>query len=107
VHQQLLHLLNVPVALVMHESIITYIKNYSTTPLTETEIEVIKDVFVPKKIRKRPPLRERIEDVPVLAYHFINIYNRKSGKRVTGLSDKVLKNMIAYSWPEIFVNLKT
>ena len=37
----------------MHESLITYIKKYSTTPLTETEIETIEDVFVPKKIRKR------------------------------------------------------
>jgi CRP-like cAMP-binding protein len=37
----------------MHESLITYIKNHSTTPLTETDIEVIEDVFVPKKIRKR------------------------------------------------------
>ena len=37
----------------MHESLITYIKNHSVTPLTETDIEVIKEVFVPKKIRKR------------------------------------------------------
>ena len=37
----------------MHESIITYIEKYSEIPLTETEIEVIKEVFVPKKIRKR------------------------------------------------------
>jgi CRP-like cAMP-binding protein len=37
----------------MHESLITYIKNHSTTPLSETDIEVIKDVFIPKKFRKR------------------------------------------------------
>lgn len=46
-----------------------------------------------------PPLRERIEDIPVLADHFINIYNRKSGKKIEGLSDKALRNMMAYSWP--------
>ena len=46
-----------------------------------------------------PPLRERIEDIPVLASHFINYYNRKAGKKITGLSDKVLKNMMAYHWP--------
>jgi DNA-binding NtrC family response regulator len=46
-----------------------------------------------------PPLRERIEDISPLAHHFINIYNRKSGKKITGLSDKVLKSMMAYSWP--------
>jgi CRP-like cAMP-binding protein len=37
----------------MHESLITYIKKHSTTPLTETEIEVIKEVCTPKKLRKR------------------------------------------------------
>ena len=46
-----------------------------------------------------PSLWERIEDIPSLTNHFINIYNRKTGKRITGLSDKVLKNMMAYSWP--------
>ncbi|HMK26238.1 MAG TPA: Crp/Fnr family transcriptional regulator [Chitinophagaceae bacterium] len=37
----------------MHDSLIQYIKDHSVTPLTESEIEVIKDVFVPKRIRKR------------------------------------------------------
>jgi transcriptional regulator with GAF, ATPase, and Fis domain len=46
-----------------------------------------------------PSLRDRSEDIPALAHHFINIYNRKSGKKITGLSDKVLKNMMAYNWP--------
>jgi len=46
-----------------------------------------------------PPLRERIDDIPALSHHFINIYNRKSGKKITGLSDKVLKHLMGYSWP--------
>ena len=46
-----------------------------------------------------PPWRERTEDLPALANHFINYYNRKAGKKITGLSDKVLKNMTAYHWP--------
>ena len=46
-----------------------------------------------------PPLRERIEDIPALAYHFINIYNRKSGKRITELSENVLKSLMSYDWP--------
>ena len=37
----------------MHESLIAYIKSHSNTPLTEANIKAIKDVFVPKKIRKR------------------------------------------------------
>jgi transcriptional regulator with GAF, ATPase, and Fis domain len=46
-----------------------------------------------------PSLRERIDDIPALAHHFIAIYNRKAGKKITGLSDKVLKNMMDYHWP--------
>jgi transcriptional regulator with GAF, ATPase, and Fis domain len=46
-----------------------------------------------------PPLRERTEDIPTLVHHFINIYNRKAGKKITGLSDKVLKSMTEYNWP--------
>jgi CRP-like cAMP-binding protein len=36
----------------MHEKLITYIKKYSAIPLSEAEIEVINEVFVPQKIRK-------------------------------------------------------
>ncbi len=36
----------------MHQSLIAYIKDHSTTPLTETDIAVIEEVFAPKKIRK-------------------------------------------------------
>jgi DNA-binding NtrC family response regulator len=46
-----------------------------------------------------PPLRERKEDIPALVHHFLTTYNRKSGKKITGLSEKALKNMMAYSWP--------
>jgi DNA-binding NtrC family response regulator len=46
-----------------------------------------------------PALRERKEDIPLLAAHFIHYFNRKAGKKVAGLSDKVVKNMAAYDWP--------
>jgi len=46
-----------------------------------------------------PSLRERTEDIPALANHFINYYNRKAGKKIIGLSDKVLRNMTGYNWP--------
>jgi len=46
-----------------------------------------------------PPLRERKEDIPALAYHFMNYYNRKAGKKISGLSDGVLNKMMTYSWP--------
>ena len=37
----------------MHESLIKHIGSYSTTPLTRSEVELIKNTFIPKKIRKR------------------------------------------------------
>src|SRR3989442_15121277 len=37
----------------MHESLIRYINSYISTPLTDSEVELIKNTFVPKKIRKR------------------------------------------------------
>jgi CRP-like cAMP-binding protein len=37
----------------MYDSLITYIKKRSATPLTDSDIEVIKNAFVPKKLRKR------------------------------------------------------
>jgi DNA-binding NtrC family response regulator len=46
-----------------------------------------------------PPLRERLEDIPALANHFVTIYNQKAGKKISGLSKKVLEAMAAYNWP--------
>ena len=46
-----------------------------------------------------PALRDRKEDIPLLINHFIQYYNRKSGKKITGISEKALRNMMAYNWP--------
>jgi transcriptional regulator with GAF, ATPase, and Fis domain len=46
-----------------------------------------------------PSLRERSDDIPLLIQLFIGIYNRKSGRKISGVSDKALKNLMAYSWP--------
>ncbi|SFP53530.1 sigma 54-interacting response regulator [Parafilimonas terrae] len=45
-----------------------------------------------------PPLRQRKEDIPVLAYHFMNYYGNKAGKKISGIADDVLKSMMAYNW---------
>jgi two-component system response regulator HydG len=46
-----------------------------------------------------PPLRDRIEDVPLLADHFLRAFAVKHGKSVEGVSDAALRLMSGYGWP--------
>jgi two-component system response regulator HydG len=46
-----------------------------------------------------PPLRERREDIPVLAQHFLRVYAAKNNRRLEGLSDEALGCLETYSWP--------
>lgn len=45
------------------------------------------------------PLRERKDDLEVLANHFIAKYAARSNKSVSGLSANALKQLMAYNWP--------
>ena len=46
-----------------------------------------------------PPLRERREDIPLLAAHFVQEYAHKLRRPVPVLSDAVLAHLQGYSWP--------
>ncbi len=46
-----------------------------------------------------PPLRERIDDVPELARHFLARFAAEEGKRVSGLTQSAMDLLVAYSWP--------
>ena len=46
-----------------------------------------------------PPLRDRKEDIPMLANHFIRRFARSIGKKVTGISHRALADLQAYDWP--------
>jgi two-component system response regulator HydG len=46
-----------------------------------------------------PPLRERPEDIPDLARHFISLYSRKMGKPEPELSTSVINDFLKFSWP--------
>ncbi len=46
-----------------------------------------------------PPLRDRLEDVPLLADHFLRIFAGKHGKAVHGFTEAALYRMSNYGWP--------
>jgi DNA-binding NtrC family response regulator len=46
-----------------------------------------------------PALRDRRQDIPLLAQHFLAKYRRATGKRVNGLSRETLDLLIAHDWP--------
>jgi two-component system response regulator AtoC len=46
-----------------------------------------------------PPLRERKSDVPMLAKHFVEKYNRKLNKKIEGFEDEAMSTLQAYPWP--------
>jgi transcriptional regulator with GAF, ATPase, and Fis domain len=46
-----------------------------------------------------PPLRERREDIPRLALHFVGVFSRRMGKRIDNVPQKTLNAFISYPWP--------
>ena len=46
-----------------------------------------------------PPLRERREDIRLLAEHFLRIYAAKNNRRLDGFTDEALRRLEGYSWP--------
>jgi transcriptional regulator with GAF, ATPase, and Fis domain len=46
-----------------------------------------------------PPLRQRIEDIPLLAVHFINRFSKKMGKKINKLNNRLLQELKLYHWP--------
>jgi formate hydrogenlyase transcriptional activator len=46
-----------------------------------------------------PPLRQRREDIPLLAAHFIQRHAKKTGKSIETLSSRALEEMMKYDWP--------
>ena len=46
-----------------------------------------------------PPLRERREDIPLLAEYFIDRYARKAGKTIRRVKKQTLDRPQSYPWP--------
>jgi transcriptional regulator with PAS, ATPase and Fis domain len=46
-----------------------------------------------------PPLRDRIEDIPILARYFITKYGKKLDKPIRRISDHAMSALLSHSWP--------
>jgi len=46
-----------------------------------------------------PPLRERKEDIPIIAAHFLELFSKKNKKNISGFDSKVTDILINYDWP--------
>ena len=54
-----------------------------------------------------PPLRDRPEDIPILAEHFRREYLRENGKADLKLSSKAMQSLLSYRWPGNVRELRT
>ncbi|WP_374989785.1 sigma-54-dependent transcriptional regulator [Humidesulfovibrio sp.] len=46
-----------------------------------------------------PPLRDRVEDIPLLATHFLKKFASKNGKQVKGFTPEAMDRLLKYPWP--------
>ena len=46
-----------------------------------------------------PPLRARKEDIPALAYHFLNRYSDEIGRNIASISTEAMRKLVTYDWP--------
>ena len=46
-----------------------------------------------------PPLRERREDIPLLAQHFLNLFAEKNSKSIKGFTPQAMEKLLKYAWP--------
>ncbi len=46
-----------------------------------------------------PALRERADDIPILAAHFVRTYAEKNRKEIRGITDAALEALASYRWP--------
>jgi DNA-binding NtrC family response regulator len=46
-----------------------------------------------------PDLKDRKEDIPLLAYHFLDLYNKETKKQIKGVSKEAMNLLLEYDWP--------
>lgn len=46
-----------------------------------------------------PPLRERAEDIPLMAQHFLKLFAEKNSRSISGFTPRAMQKLTAYAWP--------
>jgi transcriptional regulator with PAS, ATPase and Fis domain len=46
-----------------------------------------------------PDLKDRKEDIPLLAYHFLDLYTKETKKQIKGISKEAMNLLLEYDWP--------
>ena len=46
-----------------------------------------------------PDLKDRKEDIPLLAYHFLDLYTKEAQKEIEGISKEAMNLLVEYHWP--------
>jgi len=46
-----------------------------------------------------PDLKDRKEDIPLLTYHFLDLYTKENQKKIKGISKEAMKLLLEYHWP--------
>ena len=46
-----------------------------------------------------PDLKDRKEDIPLLVYHFLDLYSKETGKQIKGISREAMALLMEYQWP--------
>ena len=69
--------------------------------LEQEDQPFIKDLYYRLNdiIIRVPPLRERPEDVPLLAEYFLETFNGQTGRSVPGFTRSAMQRLVRYSWP--------
>lgn len=83
----------------------------ATSKRLEQEVEqgeFRKDLFYRLNVMQihLPPLKERLEDIPLLCEFFINKFNKKFNKRIKRISSPALSKLFKHSWPGNIRELK-
>jgi len=66
-----------------------------------TQGEFREDLYYRLKVIevKLPPLRHRINGIPLLANHFLELFRKQLDKKISTISDQAMDCLIRYSWP--------